>query len=276
VTGSGKNRSTKEKILWQEEQRAKKEELYPGPLGAAARFSFQIPEDCRGTDQENSSNAILWTLQVKADIPGVDYDATFDIPVFRTEASSATSTVFTQPAHRVSGEELHRLRQDSKIKIRTDPGAGKEIYFPPARNPGMAGGLTLFFLIWSGFIWLMLHLGAPMIFPILFGLFWLLIFFGVLDMWFGTSRVMVDADGLAVKSGFFGIGRRRAYPRSEIEDVKTRIGTQSGGRSGTPFYDLYLVRRSGRDVLIGRYIRNKREAEWLAGEVKACLGTCQS
>jgi hypothetical protein len=76
--------------------------------------------------------------------------------------------------------------------------------------------------------------------------------------------------------GGAGFGILFAALTAQNKQKERRIGTQSGGSSGTPFYDLYLVRRSGRDVLIGRFIRNKREAEWLAGEVKACLGTCQS
>jgi hypothetical protein len=275
VSGSGKNRSTKERILWQEEQRVKKEELFPGYLGTSARFSFQIPGDCRPTDQEDSRSSVIWTLQVTANVPGVDYNATFDIPVFRTEDSSAASTAVNEEVRRVSGEELHHLRQDSKIRVRIRPDSGKEIFFPAARNPGMAAGLTLFFLIWSGFIWLLLHLGAPKIFPVVFGLFWMLIFFGVLDMWFGTSRLIVNAGDVVVKSGFLGIGRPRTFSPSEIEDIKTKIGTQSGGRSGTPFYDLVLVRRTGRDILIGRYIKNKREAEWLIGEVKDSLAAAK-
>ena len=87
VTGSGKNRSTQETILWEATR------ILPGALQEAGGISipvaFPIPADAQETDERDSSNRVIWRLVVTAEVPGVDYSATFEVPVFRT-AESAT------------------------------------------------------------------------------------------------------------------------------------------------------------------------------------------
>jgi hypothetical protein len=68
-----------------------------------------------------------------------------------------------------------------------------------------------------------------------------------------------------VASGLLTAGRERRLPASEVAEVTTRIGMQAGG---TPYYDVILVRRDGKRVVAGRNIRDKREAEWVAGLIR--------
>jgi hypothetical protein len=135
----------------------------------------------------------------------------------------------------------------------------------------LAAGLTLFFLIWVGAVVVMRISEAPLFFLAIFGLFGVLLFFGVLSMWFGTSHLRIEGGEVRLKSGVFGFGGTKLVPADEIEQVKTKIGTQHGGGSGTPYYDILLTRRAGRDLTVGRYIKNKREVEWLVGEIESAL-----
>ena len=56
-------------------------------------FSFPVPFECAETTHEDPDNRVLWLLHAKASVPGVDYDAEFELPVFRTQESSE------QPVH---------------------------------------------------------------------------------------------------------------------------------------------------------------------------------
>jgi hypothetical protein len=270
-TRRGRSRSTHEKILWQEEQRIRREELFPGPRGTSTRFSFQVPFDCEPSSERDSASRVLWRLQAEAEVPGVDFSSTFEIPVFRTERSSTAPSPFVDLPQSVSPEEIQQARRTSKIRVRTTPTGGRDIYFPAARNPGMATGLTLFFLIWMGAILLMRHAEAPLFFQGIFGLFGVLIFIGVISMWFGTSRLRIEGGEVRLKNAILGMGETKVLSVDEIARVKTKIGTQHGGGSGTPYYDILLSRRTGRDLTVGRYIKNKREVEWLVGEIEGVL-----
>ena len=145
---------------------------------------------------------------------------------------------------------------------------GTEIYYPRARNPGMAAGLTAFGALWAGAVWLTIALDAPLIFPIVFGAFGLLLAVAVLDAWLTVTRVTVGDGRVTVASGWLGANRERTLSAAEVADVTTKIGAQAGT---TMYYDVTLVTTGGKRVAAGRGIRDKREAEWLAATIRAAL-----
>ena len=165
-----------------------------------------MPRPC---DDSDSNNRVLWRLRLSATVPGVDYESQFEVPVFRTPASdqplSADEERITQDP--LAGAE-YQQPADSRIVV-TSNRRGTEILFPAARNPGAATSLTFFLLLWLGCIALQLYFRAPLVFPIVTGLFGLLIFIGVLDLWLQVSRVTVDAGTLTWASGYLFPGRER-------------------------------------------------------------------
>lgn len=260
-TGSGRNRSTSETIFWQEERRI-------AGVDATIPVAFAIPADARPSDERNSDDSVIWRLQADTDVPGVDYSSAFEVPVFRTAESNQPRTASEEAATR-DPEAPAAFRQPATSRIQvTSNRRGTEILYPPARNPGMATGLTVFLFIWCAAIWALIHFGAPVIFPIVFGLFGLLILIGVLDAWLKVTRVTVEPDGVTVASGYLATGMGKRIGAGEIADVTPTITMQGGG---TPYYDVTIVRKDGKKVSAGSGIRDKREAEWLAATLKAAL-----
>jgi hypothetical protein len=269
TTRSGKNTSTTESILWQEER------VVPGePSRTAAAMethipvAFRLPADAQACDDTNSSNRVLWRLQLVARVPGVDYEAQFEVPVFRTPGSDQP---LSPEEEQITQDPLagaaYEQRADSRIVV-TSNRRGTEVLFPAARNPGAAISLTFFLLIWLGCIGLQLHFGAPLIFPIVTGLIGVLILMGVLDLWLAVSRVTVDAGTLTWATGYLFPGRERTLHGSEIAAVVAVIGMQAGT---TVYYDVAVVRKNGKKVKVGRSVRDKREAEWLAGTIRKAI-----
>jgi hypothetical protein len=261
TTGSGKNRSTTERILWQDERRTM-------GGGAGIPVAFAIPPDAAPTDPGRASSGVLWRLQLTGEVPGVDYVATFEVPVFRTPASEAPPTDADRAVAAASLVPAdYRQPTGSRIEVSTTR-RGTEIYFPPARNAGFAAGLTAFFGIWVGAIVLTIVLHAPIIFPIVFGAFGLLLAFFVLDAWLGVTRVTAGDGQVTVASGWLTPRKERTLRASDVADVTTKIGSQAGT---TPYYDLTIVTTAGKRVAAGGGVRDKREAEWLAGKIRSAL-----
>lgn len=271
TTRSGKNTSTSESILWQEER------LVPGePSRTAAAtethipVAFRLPADAAACDDTDSNNRVLWRLRLSASVPGVDYAAQFEVPIFRTSASdqplSADEERVTQD---LLAGAVYQQPADSRIVI-TSNRRGTEVMFPAARNPGAATSLTFFLLLWLGCIGLQVYFRAPLVFPIVTGLVGLLIFIGVLDLWLAVSRVTVDAGTLTWATGYLFPGRERTLEGSEIADVVASIGMQAGT---TVYYDVAVVRKNGKKIKVGHSVRDKREAEWLAGTIRKALGS---
>lgn len=261
-SGSGRNRSTSETIFWQEDRRIP-------AVGATIPVAFPIPADARASDDRNPDDRIVWRLQVDADVPGIDYSSVFEVPVFRTAESEQPRTASEETAtHDPAAPAAYRQPPTSRIEVTTNR-RGTEIFYPPARNPGFASGLTVFFLIWCAAIWATIHFGAPLLFPIVFGAFGVLLLVIVLDIWLGVTRVTVESGGVTVASGYLAAGAGKRIETGEIAEVTTAIGMQSGN---SPYYDVTIVLKSGRKVKAGGGIRDKREAEWLAATVGRALG----
>jgi hypothetical protein len=261
TSGSGRNRSTWDNVLWQDERRS------PGGV-AGLPVAFAIPRDAVPCDPAVSGDRVFWRLDVTGDVPGVDYAASFEVPVFRTAASDAPLTEADRAAKGAAAVPAD-YRQPAGSRIRVTPTArGIEIYLPRARNPGFALGLTAFFGFWLAATVLVIVLRAPIVFPIVLGGFSLLFALIVADAWLGVTRVTAGRDGVTVASGWVTPRRERTLPAADVADVTTRITAQAGT---TPYYELKVVTKAGKQAGAGGGIRDKREAEWLAERVSAAL-----
>jgi hypothetical protein len=272
VTGSGKNQSTWEKIRWREQQSVPAERLMPGPDGALIPVDFQIPRDALACDNSNVNDAILWILEADADVPGVNYLDTFEVPVFRTkdspaldapvDRSNAFADVPEGPAERPAG---------SKVIVQPSPAGGVMFKFPALRNPLAALVTTGFFLTWTAVVWF-LWTHAPFFFTFFFGFFDLIFFLIVLSLWMGSSVVTVEAGTVTIRGGLLSLGPRHVVPCADISEIQIPIGMQMGSAQGTPYYNIQLVCRDGRKFTAGQGLRDKQEAEWLVGEMKKAAG----
>jgi hypothetical protein len=139
--------------------------------------------------------------------------------------------------------------------------------------------MLFFTVIWVGSIWLMLHLGAPIFFPIIFGLFLLLFVFFLIDMLFGTTRVIIESGTVKIRNSTLGMGSAKDIPCAEIKEIKLGSGMQQQPtltQAGHIYYDIEIHRKYGKLVKAGEHIRNKREAEWLAAEMRKQVDGYQS
>jgi hypothetical protein len=270
TTQSGKSGSTSEQILWQEDR------LVEGTVrhdaageGTQIPIGFLIPPDARASDSINPNDKLIWRLQVGGAVPGVDYESTFEVPVFRTPASDQPLSDEEKKMVADSAIEASKYRQPAASRIRVAANRrGTEIEFPAARNTGAGVALTFFLLIWTGALGFLIYLRVPIIFPIVTGIFELLILIGVLDLWLEVSRVVATPGNVTIGTGYLYPGREKSLTAAEIEDVKPVIGMRWGTAL---YYDIAVLRKGGKKVLAGRSVRDKREAEWLAGTIKAAL-----
>jgi hypothetical protein len=258
TTGSRGDRSTSESVLWQEERRV------PATAGGVP-VAFAIPPDATPCDPKRGGDRTFWRLTASAEVPGVDYAATFEVPVFRTAAGDQPRTDAERAVAALDADASdYRQPAGSPIHVSTTH-RGVEIYYPNARNRGMATGLTLFLAFWVFATWATVHFGAPIVFPIVFAAFGLLLLSIALDQWLGVTRVTAGDGQVTVASGWLVPRRERTLRAPEIADVTARITSQSGN---TPYYDIAIVTTAGRRVPAGSAVRDKREAEWLATMIK--------
>jgi hypothetical protein len=300
TTGSGKERHTQENILWQDEKIFRPEASLPEPEPGRSGIPvyFKLPADQPEATPDNG-DGIHWRLEARAKMSGPNFSTVFEVPVFRVagavvaenEMDAADPTIALQE----SIEEVRR-EEGSKIQV-TDGPAGREFYFPAARNLGAAVFVTAIFIVWSGFLWLMIVKKAPLLFPIVFGLFDVLLFFGVVMAWFKSSRVTVGSDGVTAVNRWLLFGRTRRFAAGDIAEIITQPGMQSGSQI---YWAIKLVTRAAADsfaadkakfqqtgqmpslklqigearrgTALASDVASKPEADWLAREMNKALG----
>lgn len=271
VSGSGNSQSTWEHILWRGESNLTAAQLYPGSGETLIPVSFHLPWDARPSEKVDPRNVILWILEAKADVPGVDYHDTFELPVFHTEQSPSKP----EPESEIASEEPPPTRPAPSTVSIQQTGAGTEFFFPAGRNKSFAASATAFDLVFSLVTVFLVRVHAPFIFPIAFGFFSLLLFYIALQMWFGTTRVVIGNSILTVQDGWLGGGKPQPIALVDIGTIVARITSQQGGGTGTPYYDIELTQKDGRKVTLGHTIRDKQEAEWLVEEMSRLSGLNQ-
>ncbi len=240
-----------------------------GPLGTAVPVDFPLPADGVPSRLPGEPSGILWRLELSADVPGVDFAAAFEVPVF-AHGDATTAPGPTPPA--ASETDLgpvlrpeapmsldrERYTPDSRNRVLWHGARGVELRFPAARNKAYAAVITaatLFFSFFAALAWF----AGPLFFGIVFVGAWLVLIFASLCLWLRRWRVVADLSGLSVTWRILGIGWTRRIAASAIEKIEPRI--ISGGNP--PLYDLRIHRRVGRPITAADGLRSKREAEWL-------------
>ncbi len=272
VTGSGDDRSTREDVLW-EDSKLIGTDASKDPRQTAIPVLFAIPYNQPHSDPK-SVTPIAWKLEVRAKNPGIDLAVDFVVPVFQTAESSPDFKLDETPIKSFLAEidpldELHAER------IRIEQTArGTAYVFPPARLPGQAIGITIFTLIWTGIEVGMIIArkhgnGPPLIFPIVFGAFDVLILLFFVDAWLGCGRIEVDHGTLRWRHGICGRGARGEIAASDISEFKAVYGSHSGNNVR---YSIAVNDTAGRQQKISRYFSNKHSAETLIAELNRALG----
>ncbi|MEN8176271.1 MAG: DUF3592 domain-containing protein [Pseudomonadota bacterium] len=261
TTGSGKHRSTRESFLWQDDQRLR---LARHHVMGETRIplTFPLPAEQPPSDDSDAGNRILWRLQIRAEVPGVDLDTAMEVPVFHTgrrppEPQGAIASAAAEEADWQRTGAVNRLT-----------GRGQEFYFPPARHRAVALGMLLFAAIFGGttaFLWResVYYMAVP------FGAFALLIAWAAIHTGSVRSRLLVSRDFIDVHRGLTGLGPPRRLPAVEIAAIRLKNGMRAGR---TQYYDLVADLKSGRSLKLADNLPGRRDSQALVKVMTDRLG----
>ncbi len=212
----------------------------------------------------------------------MDYSDDFELPVFRSAASAEAARASQLQASSgavASGFPAAPAESDSsavaqpartKVVVSMHSG-GTDFYFPAFRNPGRALGLLVFTLIWSGVVYF-LYSRAPLFFFVVFGLFDLLLVYGVLHVTLGSARIGVANGEILSRTGILGLGSTRRIPASDVASIVPVVSMQQGGASGNALYAIRLRMKSGRKYTLADEIDSRQEARWVVAQIETLAG----
>ena len=267
TTGAGKNSSTSEYVLWQDRQTLAGRVPREG-VGLALPGSFAIPADCLAT-RPGSRDEILWRLVAWTPEPGIDFKATFTVPVFEVPGGEAPiPPQETQAAKlRSAKPTATQLASEARISVRKDT-AGREFFeFPWTRNLRPAISMSIIGGLFGGVAFAVAFFKGPVIFPIIFG--------GIATLMLPTSVLWLKGRSITVRQedvelhwNLLGFTGGQTLPRGQIVRIEYQSNSQV---NNVAYYKIKLVKSDGPSVVAAAGL-TLEDAKFVAEELGQAIG----
>ena len=271
VSGSGKNRSRKEKAKWQDIIVAHAEST---GTGTRLTFRFDIPEGLRESDALREDDSYyLWRLDVSAELDGADLDRSFDIPVYATAMQSRSLSKLAVERGREKQSARAARAVEKVIKVVHD-GGGRRMIYPMGRNFGPSlGGFIVGATFAAVGAYLVVEEGQR-VFGSIFGGIGALVALATLYTMFNSLEVARDASGFRTVRRWLGIPVKRSHMGSHEFarfSKKSSYQTQGGGKH-VMHYTIYAEDRGGRKLVVGEGFKGDSQADAAIRFIGAELG----
>jgi HEAT repeats len=291
VTQSGKDSTTNQILLWQDAKNIPADSLNAGLMGdAAIPVDFGIPSDAFETNHDHPNDQVLWLLHAEADVPGVNYTDDFEVPVFRLSPASApvrdaskgfsnnfsgsnfgSSAAAAAPAFQSDASDV-AAPDNPTVVISTGPNGGTEFYFHAFRNPSKVLLLIFFTAIWTGIVYFLHRSTAPWFFPIVFGLFDILLIHASLQSALGTIHIEVGNGKIVTRKTLLGFGNARETPFADVAQILAVTGPEQGTMTTNASYSIRMVTKAGKKLTLVNAIYDRQEVRWIVAQVEKLAG----
>jgi hypothetical protein len=266
VTGPRKHRSRQITILWRDDVTWEPAELSPGAAGLRIPICFAIPSDAHPWDDNDPDDSVRWYVSVAAKLPGVDYEDSFEVPVFATGAA---------PLSRAEHDARRaRLRSRAKAFVpavppfRTSQTArgGRAFTFVRHVKPSTAiGTLATTVASWAAVWWL--YTRGVVIGAYVVAFFGLLFTVGMVVALFHRSSVTIEGGVVTLRHRVLGIGPTRRVPAGQVTGVRAKAVGEGDARS----WEVEVVVAGGTAYSAAALFETQREAEWVAEQLGAAI-----
>ena len=258
-SGSGKDRSRKEKAVWQDKLVAHAE---PGGNGTRLTFRFDIPDELAESDTEHDDSYHTWRLNLSAELDGADLDRDYDLPVYATATQSRHLSDRTVAKARAEQEKIDDRAVDEIVNLQFDT-HGKRLVFPMFRHLGSAIGGFVIGSIFAAVGWWLIVEERQVFFGSVFGGIGALIALFCTYLMLNSLEVARDGMGIRTVRRLLGIPirRRRMHQGSFARfERKSTMQTQSGGKH-IMYYSVYAIDREGNKLIVGEGFKGESEAK---------------
>ena len=259
VSGSGKNRSRTERAEWQDTQVA---HVSSGAKGSRLSFRFDLPQDLsESTADQSEDSYYIWRLNLKADLPGVDIDRDYEIPVYATGESSAQLSEFSIRQARSAQNRIDVQVIEKLVEVSYEAG-GRVMRFPMGRNllSGFVG--LIFGAIFSGVGWYLVKYEGHLFIGGVFGLVGLLIVISAFYFVLNSLEVVQEGGDIRTVRRILGIPVKRGRMRRAdfVRFAKNASSRSQSGRQHVIRYTISALDSDGQELLVGEGFKGASQA----------------
>ncbi len=268
TTGSGKNRSTTTRVIWQREGVAI---LTPKTGAMHCEFRFAIPQGLPESE-ESSSNYHQWLLQMEYELPGIDFKRNFIVPVFQTKQPQLSNMKADYAKNSTPLEKV----PDNIVQVRQTP-RGLQFYYPWHRHLQMGIMMIIFGSAFAGSGYFIGTSAGDIIFPVVFGGVGTLCLLIGLYVIGNTLTTIVSPQGVHVVRNIYGFRFQKNVTNNNIVKLEREIRSQSTGTSGTRvYYSIIAHTRDKRKITIADTLEGSRVADYIEKRIRKALGKNKS
>ncbi|MCC7036049.1 MAG: DUF3592 domain-containing protein [Alphaproteobacteria bacterium] len=267
-SGSGKNRSRREKNGWEQSVIGYAE---PGLYGTRVQFRFDIPAGLPPSDALREGDAYdLWRLSLQADLPGADINRDYEIPAY---PGTARSRIDDRAAAAIAQATKTDAEGGARARITMQ---GDAMFYPMGRNAfsGLIG--IVFGAVFAGAgIFLFMKENA-WFGGAIFGGVGLLVFTGCIYAVGNSLTVKRDSMGGGVETvrRLFGMPVKRQY--AALDDIVSLAhdSSSAGQKNGrqVKFYRVFGKLKQGGDITLGESFEGEAEAGAALAFIREKLG----
>lgn len=271
VSGSGKNRSRKESAEWQDTQVA---HVSPGAKGSRLSFRFDVPENLQESDADQSEDSYyLWRLNLIADLPGVDIDRDYELPVYATGELSAQLSELSIEQARTKQNKIDIRAIEELVNLSYDAG-GPVMHFPMGRN--LFGGLVgaIIGAIFAGAGWFLISYEGAIFMGSIFGLVGLLIVVAALYTVLNSLEVVQAGDEIRSARRILGVPvKRMQMRRSDFVSFKKKASAKTNsGKRHVIYYTIHAIDRNGEKMVVGEGFKGASQADAASDLIASLFG----
>ena len=251
ISGSGKNRRTNERLIWEGDTFARH---FTHGVGSGLEFSVDVPDNLPETELNKENSWHEWRVDVES--PDIKLKRSFEIPVYRT---AETSTVtYKVPQHLIQNK--NKVDLNSSLPVQQQ-GNEIRIHYPMFYKPTtkmVIAGIGLAMLTGVG----VFHQDMPIfVFGMLTLIGGLMAFFSAKSLLTSLTVVLKNRT-LEVSKGLFGLfSNTQQFSFSEIADIeKKEVMRSQSGHKHTVHFSVLASLRSGEKLDIAKQIEGESAA----------------
>jgi len=239
IRSSGSNNNSSTSMLWQKDIIVNGEVIRARKRYTTVPIYFDIPYECLGTEQVSNRENIYWDLTIDASTKGVDYNATFEVPVFKTEESNPDHVPNLAKSDAIkSVRKSHSSILDENNIIEDNKSGSYSLIFPAFRQKKTFLSLLIFTSIWTGIIVGMYifattesnNFGSTFIYMFIgiFALCDLMMLYFLYHVMSFKSSIIFNNDNLEIKSGALLSSKTHIVRYEDIDKLDFIKGMSSG------------------------------------------------
>ena len=263
--GSDGDPTTDSQTIWERENWITRELFDRSGDQTIIPVQFLVPYS-----QPPSAADVEWRLTVAAKTTGVDYHAQFDVPVFKTDASSP-SVDGTEPSTNKTEQATEFASSLGRIGavLTEDRPDRATIYFPRARNRGATIGFVIFAVIWDVVAYALYRGAAPWYVAAIIAGIGVLISLAALQNLLERSNITFGGSGVTIERGSLWLSRTEIPPADIFDFLVEDSGLEVNGHR---YKQVTLVSSGAAKRVLAKHIRRQVDAHRLADELKRRTG----